>query len=314
MTEPKPATIELRWGWRLRAAGLALALVCAALGAWALGDPASSSEAKIVSLSGAVIAAFVAVELFTMRTTIDERGLRRRSLAGRIEVAWRQVRVALLFTAEPRDGGVAHLRTVDPRAATHVVLRLDPPGARPWSFNAWMDGFPALVEALAERDLLGVVDPGEPPPSAAEALMDRGLKRLNRLNEGLYRVIAGFALVFVLLVAGLVLVVGADVSLTGDILIDAPLCSAILFGALVLVCGLLRALGAGRRPARGDFVPGGLGWTMSAAGLLGGLLLLIGFVPRALGGEVDKPWVDGVLAAVGAFLVYGALRDWLRGE
>ena len=55
-------------------------------------------------------------------------------------------------------------------------------------------------------------------------------------------------------------------------------------------------------------------WLMNAAGLIGGVLLVVWFLPRGLRGEDEPAWVTWILVAMGVFLIYGALRDWLRGE
>lgn len=127
----------------------------------------------------------------------------------------------------------------------------------------------------------------------------------------LARIVEWYALVFMLFAAALGLVAGLDVTLTGNILIDLVLVAVILFGAVYGLMRALRAIGARRRSS--EVGPPHAEWPFEAAGLVGGLLLVVVFLPRALS-AADRSWFDVVFALVGAVMSLGTLRGWLRAE
>jgi hypothetical protein len=294
---------EIVWSWGARATACGFMAAFAALAMWAAVDPRTSASVVVFAGSFALACALLAVETWVFRVRVDAEGLRRRSLRGTDALAWHEVRAVRSIASRHEGMSIVHRRTSDIAEAFHVRLVTGRAGARPWDFNGWMTGLDALVAELAARALpQDLAWPTPVPPIAA-----RALRVLEAANSVGLQLVAGFSLLFVLGVASMAIVSALDLAWTGHILLDVLLVGLGLLGCLGLLGSLAKLLGARRFVASG----GSAGerrtaWMLDAAGSLGGVLLVVAFVPRVLGGAGD--WGDWLLLAFGVGLVASALR------
>jgi hypothetical protein len=321
------ADFELRWGWRVRLAAIGMACALAACAVWAWRDPETTLAGAVVATGFAVAGLVVAAALLVDRVRVDDRGLERRTLFRTRDLPWSAIDAALLVRTYQRGATIIHERVLDFDVAEHVILRCE--GRRSWSLNAWMDGFEALLAEVARRQLpralvavpmprggqeaaaLGLA----PLPTRGGEAAAAGLRALDQFNAAGAVVLSAFALLFVLLVGAFALIFGLGVVITGSWIVDLGLVCVALLAALWGASRVLGRIGAARF-GDADAVPGGVSrvdWMLSGAGLLGGILLLVGFIPRVFAGG-ENLWVDLVIAALAAFLVYSAITSWLRGS
>ncbi|MEZ4382153.1 MAG: PH domain-containing protein [Nannocystaceae bacterium] len=310
----------LRWGWRLRLGGVAASLALAATSAWAWVDPRTSTLAAALATIAPILGVVVTLRLFRMRVRVDAEGLRGRYRFGERALPWSAVDAATLLRTYQRGATIIHEHVRDPAAAMHVILHER--GGRGWAFNDWMSGFAELVAEVSRRGLVDrrgaavamTVDEASAGAHEEdeESLAARGLRGIERFNRGGAAVLSAFALLFVLVVGAFALTLSAGVRITGSWAVDLGLVAVGLFAALWGVSRVLSAIGA----ARFEAPPGGasrVDWMLNGAGLLGGILLLVAFIPRALAGG-DRLWVELLIAAMAALLVYSAIASWLRGR
>jgi hypothetical protein len=197
------------------------------------------------------------------------------------------------------DGGIAHVRTLEPEEAFHLILV-----TREWRWN-----LDRLMALLQRSDLIRLSDEEAfadqaPPPVAAPEETPQSVERATD------RVVAGtrflHSLVIFVLVsffAALLIVLWMDRpvhSFFTDMLIIAP---------GILGAGLFFWLWARRRSGH---LPDAVKLTdvlMAFAGLIGGVFLLIFFLPSLFAWEGSDMWVDAVLVGLGLFLLFGSLKD-----
>lgn len=296
---------EITWSWRARAVAGLLAAASGGSTVWAALDARTSAAVAVAGGALALVLAILALETCVFRVRVDGEGLRRRSLRGTDAIAWREVRGVRLFASRHEGFQIVHRRTDDFAAATHARLVPASGDRRPWDFNGWMRGFDGLLAYAQEHKLPALFDvESVDPPVVA-----RTLRALNRANAIGLQMVAGFALFFTLFVAAVGVVAGLDVNVTGNILVDLGLVAVGILAVVLLIGEGATLLGV-RRPASDEATPDELRvrGLMTAASLVGGVLLLIAFVPRALAGADAEVWVDWVLVAMGVLLVHGGLR------
>jgi hypothetical protein len=297
--------LRIVWSWRARAVASGLAVASAAIAGWVAVDPRSSVWAVIGGGLFAATCVFMALETYVYRVDGDATGLRRRSLRGAGALAWSEIRGVRLVETHHNGLAIVHTRTSDLAEAFHVRLIAEPRARRPWDFNAWMAGFDDLRALVAERGW----SPLEEPAAAEDPRVATALRVLNDANEIGTQIVFGFALVFVLFVASVAIVAGADVEPTGHFFLDLVLVAGALLGCAGLVDALIKLRGARLMVQDGasDRERRTL-WIANAASLIGGVLVLVAFVPRALAGGPDA-WVAWVLVGMGAAALLGALLD-----
>lgn len=302
MTTP----LRIVWSWRARAiaAGLtalsALATVRAAL------DPKTAAWVVIAAGLLTAVCAYKTAEMLVYRVTVDAAGLRRRSLRGTDELPWHAVRGVRLVATRHEGMAIVHTLTLEYIESFHARLITDDRGARPWDFNAWMDGYRPLLRDIAGRELPPLVELRAPESPRVQ----RALDVLDTANAIGTQLVFGFALLFFLFIGSVAIVAGGHVRLTGRFGLDLVLVASALLGAAGLVDALVKLLGARRLVLDGVAVrERRTYWMANAASLIGGVLVLVAFVPRALAGGHPSGWVDWVLVAMGGIMVYGALRD-----
>ena len=284
-----------------------------ALTAWAAND-AKTELVELLACAALTAAALLnAVWGLTLRVEVDDQALRRRSLWGRQTLRWDEIRVALLVDTAYEGVSVVHRRTRDPQRAFHILLVPKRAKSRRWGFNRWMTGFEALARELTARELIALVDPEAPPPGPLDEALKRGEKRYEQFIRGAMTLISGFALVFSLLVAAVSLVSALNLSLTGGLL-DFVIVAAVLLGAVHLLSLALVTVGAGHFAAAAPGLSARANWMLSAAGVVLGLVFLSWFIPRALAGQGEAPWVDWILVGRGLLCVCSGLTSWLRGR
>lgn len=302
--------LTITWGPRARALVLLMPIVFAALAVWGSVRPGASAATVLGSAAMALVGAGLAIEAFYARTEVSARGLTHRTLRGRRSITWPEVRLALLVASRQYATTITHRRTLDPERATHVILVGASGTGRRWAFNCWMTGFTGLLREVAKRDLIAIQDPEAAPPSFA----DKAAKRLEEVNAGLTQLIMGFAFLFFLFVASCVVVTGQGLVISGDIFVDVGLVAAAMALVVRLIAVAAWLIGGARYGGSTDPRERQTNWLMNATGLVGGVLFIYWFLPRALSGDDERGWVLWILVAMGAFIVYGSLRDWLRGE
>lgn len=307
--------VVLCWGWPARLVALGFAATFGALAAWAVRDPATSWIGCAAVLGLAAVAAALALELLVLRVVVDDEALRRRSLRSALRwqtLRWDDVRVALLVASYQEGASVVHERTLAPERAAHVLL-LPRAAGRRWALNRWMHNFDAVLKQVESRELVALIDPETPPPSPGERALASATETLERANQIGASIVSGFALVFSLLLASAELTFGAGLVITGG-LVDLVIVAA---GLLLGVAALSRALGllgAAELARAGAASRRRVDWMLSAAGVVLGAVLLRWFVPRALAGAGEAPWVDWVLVAMALLVLYSGLHSWLRGR
>lgn len=303
--------LDLRWGRRVRVAGTLGLAASIGLTAWARIHPGASAFTVGGAAALALVMLVGVVAMFVFRVRVDEKLFERRTIRGVDTLAWEEVEAAVLVATHVRGNTIVHTRTLDPAAASHVLL-YPHKGGRRWHFHAWMTEFPALVAAARSRDLVTLERPEAGPLTRGEQVLGRVLDRgdgFNRLGAG---IVGWFALVFVLFVASLSLVDFFAVSVFGPFFVHLTLVALALLGLVYGLTLVLRAVGALRDVDDTGAASDGE-WPMAAASLIGGVLLVVGFLPRALDGDA-REWLDALLVVVGIFFVWVPLRGWLRGE
>lgn len=306
--------LRIVWSWRARAVASGLAAASAAITVWAAVAPKSPASTVIFCGLVAAVTAGMALETYVYRVDGDAAGLRRRSLRGTDTLAWEDVRGVRLVDTRDTGLAVVHTRTGNLGAAFHVQLLTQPHGAgphgsslrgpasrRPWRFNAWMSGYDELRRLVAARGWAALDEPlAEVDPRTAKVI--EGLDAVNEIGR---QIVWGFALLFMTFMASVGLV---DLDLRRDFFLDVALVAGALLMGAALVDALLKWFG-GRAAAQAYASPGERRtlWMIHAASLIGGVLFLAMFVPRALAGGPDV-WVDWVLVGFGALALFGALR------
>lgn len=303
--------LELRWGRRVRVAGVLGLAASLGLTVWASVHPGAAA----LTVGGAAALTLVAlasvVSMFVFRVRLDEKMFVRRTIRGADTLAWEEVEAAILVESHVRGNTIVHARTLDPAAASHVLL-YPFKGGRRWHFHRGMTDFPALVAAARGRDLVTLDRPDARLPSRGERVLEQAAVKLdgfNRLGAG---IVGWFALLFVLFAASLSLVDFFAVSVFGPFFVYLALVALALLGLVYGLTLALRAVG-GLRDVDDTGAPTDGEWPMAAASLIGGVLLIVGFLPRALDGD-ERTWLDALLVVVGALFVWAPLRGWLRGE
>ncbi|MDC0672285.1 hypothetical protein [Nannocystis radixulma] len=303
--------LRIVWSWRARTIASALAAVSVAVTVWAVVDPKSSAWVVIGGGLLAAVTACMALETYVYRVEGDAAGLRRRSLRGPDALAWSEVRGVRLVDSRHNGLAIVHTRTGDLDAAFHLRLLTEsrgtgslgsPSSRRPWNFNAWMVGFDELRALVAEHEWPRLDEPVvEESPRLAKVLV-----RLSEANEIGTQIAFGFALFFVVFMASVAILV--EVDLTGNFLLDLVLVAGALLAGAGLVDALVKSRGA-RLMAQEDASDRERRtlWLANAASLIGGVLVLVAFVPRALAGGPNV-WVDWILVGMGAMALLGALR------
>lgn len=307
--------LRIAWSRRARAIASGLAAASVAVAVWAAYDPKTSVWGAIGAGLVAVVTSLMALETYVYRVEGDAAGLRRRSLRGADGLAWSEIRGVGLVRS--RDSGVAivHTRTGQLDEAFHLRLIIESRGAqplesngpgpssrRPWQFNAWMAGYDDLRALVAERGWPALNEPAvEMNPRLA-----RGLGILGEVNGIGTLITFGFALFFLVFMASAG--IAAEFAVTGDFFVDLVLAAIALLAGAGLVDALLKRFG-GRQTAQeeaSDRERRTL-WLAHASALIGGVMFLMMFVPRALAGGPNV-WVDWILVGVGAAALLGGLR------
>lgn len=297
-------SLQLVWSWRARALALASTAATAAISAWAAHDPKTAAWVPVAGAAVTLAFARVAAESLVFRVRVDAVGFTRRSLRGADALAWSELRGVRLIASRHEGAAIVHSQTTDPLEAFHARLLTDRAVARPWDFNGWMTGFDALLALAFERELPCAIEP--PPPG--HPLAAATLRALDTVNAIGFQLLAGFALLFCLFVGSVSIVVGLRLHLTRHFFLDLLLVALALLGLATLIRELARTVGA-RRLAHGGAPVHRTDWLMDTASLIGGVLLLVAFIPRALAGaEPDHDWATWLLVVFGAFMVYASLR------
>lgn len=306
--------LRIVWSWRARVIASGLAAASVAVTVWAANDPRSSVWVVIGGGLLAAVISLMALETYVYRVDGDAAGLRRRSLRGADGLAWSEIRGVRLFRSRDTGLAIVHTRTGDLDEAFHLRLITEsrgaqpldssapgPPSRRPWNFNGWMVGYGELRALAAERGWPPIVEPVvEVHPRAARAL---GI--LSEVNGIGTQIAFGFALFFLVFMASVG--IAAEYEVTGNFFVDLALAAGALLGCAGLVDALLKRQGA-RRRAQEDASEREVRtlWMAHAAGLIGGVMFLVMFVPRALAGGPDV-WVDWVLVGMAVLALLGAL-------
>jgi hypothetical protein len=306
MLDDRSLEADVRWSTKGRAL-LALSVPFCAWLAW-YSFTSSTQPSPVVgylAVAGTLGALVLQAHLAVYRVQATIAGIVETSLRGTRRIPWRDV-TKVEFVAQARDGDKIVRWAASPEEAFHVIVHTRQGRV---AVHRWMKDVDDLVAAL-RRDREAMYREAATPAVARDDPTVRSVLAPSPLNAAVNRAHDGLALLRAVLVAlplswltGLAAVIATRASITGSLWIDATLAAlvpwALAFAGYTWIVRVRRErFGADRaKPQLGakDFV-------LTVAAAMGGLLILVCFVPRALGARGET--ADFALVAFSALLCW----------
>jgi hypothetical protein len=309
MIDDRDIETEVRWSAKGRALFALFVPFCAWLSWYAFtSQTAPSPGVGYLAIAGTIGAIVFQVHLAIYRVRTSAAGIIETSLRGTRCVPWRDVRKVELV-AQARDGNRIQRWASSPEDAFHIIVHTQQGRI---AVHRWMSNVDGFIASLDRSRPAHYRDGGTPvaareDPSVKSVLEPSPLNAVvNQASEGLALVQAMVISVPLSLLLGLLGVIWTNLSITGSLLIDAALVALVPWGMALAGYKWIERLRRARfgseraRPPIGvrDFV-------LSTAAAMAGPVLLVGFIPRALGPSREA--VDVVLVAVGVLMCWAPI-------